>query len=165
MLYENTKDRVRQKEVEKIVAQFLSSFPITGTGLDNKSYFTMKETNRSLALGHDVDIFHHGRYVAVAEIKCRTGKYNLDYMKKKGWLVEKSLMVYLWREHHKLGRHAMIVNQTSDGYVYYTMLTTLMGIADSLDEVSGMCKSDHGKRDRDAISFVVPFDVMKEMVV
>ena len=165
MLHENDTDRTNQLEVADALHKYLAGLPITGIGLDGLSYWKFKETLRELAEGWDFEVFHHGRYVAVVEIKCRIGeKYMLDFYKGNGAIIRKSTLTNLRKEHINNGRHVLIVHRTTDGVILYTSLDKLMRNHQLLTKTAkGMIKDDHGDSESDAEGFIFPFELLTEI--
>jgi len=163
--FENQGDRVNQRQVAEVLLAYISSCLVVGTGLDGKSYFEFKETKIELNLPQDYDIYHHGRYVAVAEVKCRhRDMYTLDFFKKRDVLIKRKTMVRLYREHYKLGRHVLIVMRTSDKHIVYATMQDLLVDPDLMKKApDGYCKDDHGKKDSDDAGMILPFSAFTEI--
>jgi len=161
--YENQDDRTNQQQVSDALLAYLSSAPVVGMGLDGISYFEMHQTPEDANEPHDVTIDHHGRCVAVAEIKCRNAPYDLDYMITGGMLVTSKRLNDL-RIHHKRGKHVLIVTRTSDGHILYTTMQTLLANRDKLKtKGEGCIKTDHGKKDKAGTGTIIPFSLLTEI--
>lgn len=161
--YENNSDRTNQQQIADALMSYLSSYEIVGTGLDGVSYFTYTETEDRLNLPEDIHIFHHGREVAVAEIKSRNPPYDLDYMITDGMLITSSRLNDL-RPFHRQGKHVLIVSRTSDNHILYvTMQTLLMNRKMLKTKGEGCIKTDHGKKDKSGTGTIIPFSLLKEI--
>ena len=163
VIYENEQDRTEQTAVVEVVREFLADIPIVGEDLLGGSHFEIVETDRSKHLSHDFNVSHDGKWVAVGEIKCRKEQYNLEYFKLNGWMIAKERLSKL-REHDGKGKHVMIVLRTSDGFVLFVMLKTLMANGKRLTPAGeGSCKTDHGSKPKDEHGLIIPFDLLKRM--
>jgi hypothetical protein len=161
--YETQDDRTNQQQVADVLLAYLSSYEVVGTGLDGKSYFEFKETKVELNLPQDYDIYHHGRYVAVAEVKCRNAPYDLEYMITDGMLVTSKRLNDL-RDFHRHGKHVLIVTRTSDGHILYTTMQVLLDNRDKLKtKGEGCIKTDHGKKDKAGTGTIIPFSLLMEI--
>lgn len=161
--YENQDDRTNQQRVADALLSHLSSYDVVGTGLDDKSYFTYIETKIELNLPEDIHIYHHGRYVAVAEIKSRYGKYTYDYMEKNGVMITTQRLTDL-KPFHRQGKHVLIVTETSDGRIVYTTMQRLLHNHPMLETVDGVLKTDHGKKDKAGTGTVIPLCLHTEVL-
>ena len=162
--YEKEKDRVNQRAVAAILQAKFDSFPVVGMGLDNKSYWEFKETPVELNLPQDFDIKHHGRNVAVAEVKCRNPPYDLKYIKSKGMLITTATLTALREQHHNHGRHVLIVSRTSDMHILYVSMQTLMINHKLLTiKADGCLKTDHGTKEKKGTGTIIPFSLLKEI--
>lgn len=162
--FENDTDRKNQDEVAAVLKRHLESYEIVGMGLDGLSYWEFKPTPQSANLPHDYVIFHHGREVAVAEVKCREGRYTLDYMIKNGMLITTSRLNNLREQHHLNGRHVLIVTRTSDMHILYVNMMTLITNRGMLEtKPEGCIKTDHGKKDKKGTGTIIPFSLLKEI--
>ena len=153
--FENVDDRTNQQRVADALMAHLSSYDVVGTGLDNISYFTYTETKIELNEPEDIHISHHGRPVAVAEIKSRGEPYDLDYMITDGILITSQRLNDLMK-FHKQGMHVLIVTETSDGRIIYTTMQRLYKYSSMLETVDGVLKTDHGKKDKAGTGTIIP---------
>ena len=161
--HENQDDRKNQNQVLDALMAYLSSFPVAGTGLDGISYFAVRETEAFANMPYDVIIAHHGRDVAVAEIKCRNAPYDLDYMITGGMLVTSDTLNKL-RKQHKLGKHVLLVTRTSDHHILFITMQTLLDNRDKLKTKGHGCiKDNHGKADRKGTGTIIPFSLLTEI--
>ena len=84
-LYENQNDRQQQSAVVDVMRDYFSAMPIVGKNLKGEDNFELRETDQTKAMVQDVDIFQDGKYVGVAEIKCRAkAKYTAAYWMDNG---------------------------------------------------------------------------------
>ena len=161
--YENNTDRTNQQQIADRLIAHLSSYEVVGTGLDGLSYFTYTETPDRLNMPEDIHVLHHGREVAVAEIKSRNEPYDLDYMITDGMLITSDRLNKL-RVFHKRGLHVLIVSRTSDGHILYVTMQTLLSNRDKLKtKEEGCIKTDHGKKDKAGTGTIIPFSLLKEI--
>ena len=160
-LYENQNDREAQSQVVAVVLEYLSGMPVVGTDLKGNSWFKLEETPQESTDSHDFNIWHQGKYIAVGEIKCRTGRYGLGYFKERGWMIAKQRLTNL-RSWLGFGKDAMLVLRTSDGYVLFVMLTTLMKNGSLLKPApDGACKNDHGsKPNENENGLIIPYSLL-----
>ena len=162
MIHENAEDRKAQTEVVNVVKEFLSGLPLVGTDLMGESWFELKESKEKDHESHDFEVWHQGRYIAVGEIKCRNGKYRWEYFKENGWMIARERLTKL-RQHDKDGKHVMLVLRTSDGFVMYTMLKTLMENYKLLKKApDGWCKTDHGTKPKDEHGLIIPPELLRK---
>lgn len=164
MIYENEQDRQAQTEVVGVVYDFLKTIPIVGENLVGGSHFTITETPEIQRDSHDFNVNHDGKYVAAGEVKCRTGRYTLEYMEENGWMIAKERLTKLRIEHHNHGKHVMLVLRTSDGYVLYVMLTVLIRHGKMLKNApEGACKTNHGKEPKNETGLIIPYSLLKRI--
>ena len=162
--YENNTDRTNQQQVADVLIAHFSSYEVVGTGLDGITHWDFKPTPDHLNLPQDYDIYHHGMYVAVAEVKCRNPPYDLDYMITDGMLITSERLNKLKDQQHRNGKHVLIVTRTSDGHILYVTMQTLLSNRDKLKtKEEGCIKTDHGKKDKAGTGTIIPFSLLKEI--
>ena len=163
-LHENEGDRSNQAEVAYEFHAYLDSHLITGTGIDGISYWKFIETLQELALPHDYDLHHHGKYVGVLEVKCREGIYTRDYLWKNGVLMETGLLNAMRVGHHRCGRHVIFAIRSADGVILLVSLVTLMKNRDQFTKApDGATKDNHGENPVDRAAVIVPISLFTEI--
>jgi hypothetical protein len=161
-LYENKSDRKGQAGVQEVFEKHLDNMIVVGRGLDGESYFECVETPDEEKRERDLDIYHHGRWVGVAEIKCRT--YRLDAMKKNGVLMGKNQMTKLRMKHWSMGRHVIFLTQAPEGVVLMCSMADLMHNPKLMRKApEGSIKDDHGKIDTDKEGVIIDFSAWEDI--
>lgn len=158
MRRESPQDRANQTEVVGVVAGFLSKLPVVGSDLNGKSWFDLKETPEHLLEAHDFDIYYQGRCVGAGEVKCRHGKYNMDFFRRFDWLVSKSKLDRLY-QFHRQGKYTLLVLRTSDGHV---LMTTMKKIIDHPQKLE-RGELPHHTGNGISASLAIPFQLLEEI--